>query len=86
MLKFYLTTVVIWMIIIECTTSIFKDAIRKKTGKDGTNKANIFKRFGTLFPLAAIPIVRLVVVIMIVYIATCSQEDFDKLMKNNNNT
>ena len=84
MLKFYLTTVVIWMIIIESVTSIFSDAIKKKSKKEETKKANIFKRLGALFTLAAIPFFRLFVVIVIVYIATCKQEDFDEIMKKAN--
>ena len=85
MLKFYLITVIIWMIIINCTVEIFKDAIKKKTGKADGEKANLFKRLRTLFVLSAVPIVRLIVVGVLIYIATCKQEDFDELMKKVNN-
>lgn len=88
MLKFYLTTVVIWMIIIYCTAAMFKSGIRKKISKDETKKTSLFEKLTILFPLAAVPIIRVFVVIIIIYIATCKQEDFDELMKRaeeNNN-
>ena len=84
MLKFYLTTVIIYMIIINCTTEIFKEAIKKKTGKTDGKKASLFKRLNTLFVLAAVPVIRLIVVIVLIYVATCKQEDFDNLMKKTN--
>lgn len=84
MLKFYLTTVIIYMIIISCTTEIFKEAIKKKIGKEDGKKASLFKRLSTLFVLSAVPIIRLIVVVVLIYIATCKQKDFDELMKKAN--
>lgn len=88
MLKFYLTTVVIWMIIIYCTAAMFENAIDKKLATLPTYKENkkssLFKKFRALFILAAIPIVRLIIVIVLIYIAACKQEDFDKLMESVN--
>lgn len=81
MLKFYLTTVVIWMIIIYCTAAIFQNGIAKKFKTNEEKKASLFKKLKGLFILAAIPIVRLLIVIVLIYIATCKQEDFDKLME-----
>lgn len=84
MLKFYLTTVVIWMIIIYCVVAIFQNGIAKKLKTNEEKKSGLFKKLKTLFVLAAIPIVRLFVVIVLIYIATCKQEDFDELMKRTN--
>lgn len=87
MLKFYLATVIIYMIIINCTIEIFKEAINKKIDKyrkKGVKKANLFKRLSVLFTLAAIPILRTFVVFILMYIATCKQEDYDDLMKKAN--
>lgn len=88
MFKFYLTTVVIWMIIIYCTAAIFENAINKKLATLPTYKENkkssLFKKFRALFILAAVPIIRLIIVIVLIYIATCKQEDFDKLMESAN--
>lgn len=85
MLKFYLTTVAIWMIVIYCIAAIFQSGIVKKLGEKEEKKASLFKRLKGLFILAAVPIVRLFVVILLIYIATCKQEDFDELMKKANN-
>lgn len=88
MFKFYLTTVVIWMIIIYCTAAIFENAINKKLATLPTYKENkkssLFKKIRALFILAAVPIIRLIIVIVLIYIATCKQEDFDKLMESAN--
>lgn len=81
MLEFYLASIIIWMIIIESIIVLFKDGIKKKTNSKETKKASIFKRLSYLFVLSAVPILRLGIVIIIIYIATCKQEDFDKLMK-----
>lgn len=85
MLKFYLTTVVIWMIIIRCTILMFKDGIKKKIGVDETKKASLFKRLSTLFIFAAVPFLRLIIEIMIIYMANCTQEDYDELVNKANN-
>jgi len=82
MLGFYLSTVIIWMIIIACLITIFKDGLNKKLVKK-EEKKSIFKTIGALFVLAAIPVFRLLVAIAIVYMATCSQEEFDELMGKN---
>lgn len=84
MLKFYLITVVIWMIIIYCTTAIFQNGIAKKLKTNEEKKSGLFKKLRGLFILAAIPIVRLLVVVVLIYIAACKQEDFDKLMESAN--
>lgn len=87
MLKLYLISVVIWMIIIGCTTSLFKEGIKKKLEKFELNKSkkSLFSGLKALFILAAVPIVRLIIAIMLIYIATCKQEDFDELMKKVDN-
>ena len=84
MLKFYLVTVIIWMIIIYCIVAMFQDSIVKKLGAREGKKDSLFKKLKALFVLAAVPIVRLLVVIGIIYIAICKQEDFDELMKKAN--
>lgn len=81
MFKFYLTTIIIWMIIIYCVIAIFQKGIVDKLKTNEDKKANFFKKFKTLFVFAAVPIIRLFVVILLIYIATCKQEDFDKLME-----
>lgn len=72
------------MIIIYCIVAMFQDSIVKKLGAREGKKDSLFKRLKALFVLAAVPIVRLLVVIGIIYIAICKQEDFDELMKKVN--
>lgn len=88
MLKFYLVTVIIWMIIISCTVEMFKEGIKKKRKNAGqqenTEKVSLFKRLSVLFTSAAVPIIRLLIVVIIIYIATCKQEDYDELIKKAN--
>lgn len=82
MLTFYLSTVVIWMIIIFCAIYICKDKIREKAiaiGIEG-KKSGFLSTLGFLFVLAAIPVFRLIILIAIIYMAGCSQEDFEELM------
>lgn len=82
MLGFYLSTVVIWMIIIWCLMMVFKDRLKKKLVKK-EEKKSVVKTLGALFILSAIPIFRLLIAIAIVYMATCSQEEFDEFMNKN---
>lgn len=84
MLKFYLTTVVIWMIIIQSTILMFKDVLKKRIGC-GKKKNGLIKRISNLFLLSAVPIFRLCIEIMIICFAICNQEDFDKMMEKYKN-
>ena len=84
MLKFYLTTVVIWMIIIYCTLFIFQDRLVKR----GVLKKNVEKKFLSsketlfvLFVLAAVPIIRLLVPVGFATLALCPQEMYDEIMR-----
>ena len=82
MLEFYLTTVVIWMIIIASLLLMFGDAIKKKQANE-LKKTNVIKKIASLFVMSAVPVLRLVVAATIFYMAVCSQEDFDRLMNKN---
>lgn len=84
MFKFYLTTVVIWMIIIYCIAKLFEKPIAQKMKANEEKKTSLFKELRATFIVAAIPIIRLFVAITLIYTATCTQEDFDKLMKRAN--
>lgn len=85
MLKFYLATVIAWMIILYCLVAIFQNGIIEKLGTDNGKKKSSFEKLKTLFVMSAVPVVRLLVAIMIVYIAACKKEDFDELMKKSKN-
>lgn len=81
MLEFYLSTVVIWMIIIFCLTFIFKESIKKNWYGQINKKKSIVSGFGALFAISAVPILRFLIVIMIVYMATHTKEEFEKFCK-----
>ena len=85
MIRFYLSTIIIWMIIIYCTASMLKDAIKKKINtNEPKKKMGLFKKLSLLFTLSAVPIIRVFVEIFIIYIALCKKEDFDELIKKAN--
>ena len=82
MIKFYLTTIIIWMIIIECTILLFNKELNKKLEKYNVPRENnLFRALKTLFVVSAVPFIRVFIEIVIVYMVVCNQEDFDKLME-----
>lgn len=84
MLKFYLTTVVIWMIIIRATAQIFEPAIREK-GWIKEDKSTKRGRFSILFTLAAVPIIRLFVCVIIVFMSSHTPEQLQEMREKNKN-
>lgn len=62
MLRIYLTSVLIYMIIIYCESKMFKDNIYKNGWLDNTEKKKNNK-LGALFCMSAIPIIRTIIVI-----------------------
>ena len=81
MLKIYLSSVIVFMIIIDCVFLFFNDEITKKLKlkKVNTEPSNLFTNIACLFVLSAIPIIRLFIVIFLVHIGICRQEEFDKI-------
>ena len=78
MLKFYLTTVVIWMIIIWATVQMFGSAIREK-GWIKEDKSTKKGRFSILFTLAAVPIIRLFVCLIIIFMSAYTPEQWQEM-------
>lgn len=78
MLRIYLTSVLIYMIIIYCTCAIFEGGIKAK-GWISEQKSK--GKWSTLFMLSAVPILRFFVVILIFYMSTHTKEEFDKWYK-----
>lgn len=76
MISTYLSSVIIYMIIIDCACCIFGNSA-KKNGWESTEKSNENK-WDVLFILSAVPIVRIAVVVIIFYMATHTKEEFDK--------
>jgi hypothetical protein len=83
MLKIYLSSVIIWMVVIYCMTSISKESIVKNGWINTENKQ---KRnwFAQLFILSAVPIFRLFIVIAILCMAICTKEQFEQWKKEQN--
>ncbi len=82
MLKFYLTTVVIWVIIINAMVQIFKEGIKEK-GWIKEDKSTKKGRFSILFTLAAVPIVRLFVCVIIVFMSSHTPEQLQEMREKN---
>lgn len=77
MLKFYLTTVVIWMIIIYATAKITAPVIKEKgwIKSDASTKKG---KLSTLFTLAAIPVIRLLVWVFLFVMCTYTHKEFEE--------
>jgi len=84
MLRFYFSTVIIYAICIWATVQIFgkqfKANMLKITGEE-LEKSNIGKYKG-LFILSAVPIVRLITILIIIWIALMNNETIEKIREN----
>lgn len=78
MLKIYLTSVIIYMIIIYCTCQIFKDAIRSK---GWINEKRNGSKLGILFTLSAVPVLRFFIILLVIYMSTHTKEEYEKWYK-----
>lgn len=77
MLKFYLTTVVIWMIIIYATAKMLGPAIKEK-GWIKSDTSTKRGKFSTLFILAAVPLIRLWVWIVMFVMSVYTYEQLEE--------
>lgn len=78
MLTFYLSTVVIWMIIIESIVFIYKKQIKKNGWITKKKKGNFIKEICTLFAIAAVPILRVVFAIIVIMMGNMTKEKFNE--------
>ena len=86
MLKFYLSSVLIWSIILICEMLVFKDAIYKNGWLDNmkTKEFSVLRFITTILSYiaaAAIPIFRFILAIIIFILAVVSQERFNELLE-----
>lgn len=79
MLKIYISSVIIWMIIIYCAAKIFGPQI-KNNGWTTTAKPTMGK-WTTLFVVSAIPLLRLLVLSVFVYMALYTKEQYETIKK-----
>lgn len=83
MIKIYLASVIIYMIIIYCTIFIFNDSMKDKGW--GTTAQRKVNRLTVLFCLSAVPILRVIVLASILYLATHTKEEVEKLLEEAKN-
>ena len=81
MFKFYIGTVICWMIIIWCSIKLCKDKI-VENGWLNTAKKLDMTPFGALFCISAIPFFRFLVFIVILYMVCVSKDKYDQDMRN----
>ena len=77
MLKFYITSVIIFAAIIYAMCVVFGDMVKAKGWSSG--KKVECNPLVLLFCLAAIPIIRLLFIFVILYMASHTPEDLEKL-------
>ena len=79
MLSFYLSTVIVWMIIFLCTLKLCSKTFLKRYDEyiniDKKHKHSGVKSFVDLFVISAVPIIRLLIMILVFYMTFCPEED-----------
>ena len=83
MLTFYLSTVVIWMIIFLSLMLILVERIDKNGWLTGDSNKGSVKDIVHLFLISTIPILRLVIVIIFITMASVNKEEFYEWIKTN---
>ena len=79
MIKLYLISIVVWMIMIYGTAYLFEDKIRENGWAD-TPKSKKNPYFMALLS-AAIPVIRVVYFLSVIMMVGMTKEQFDALMK-----
>ena len=77
MLKFYLTTVIVWMIIIYATAKLLGPTIKEK-GWIKSDTSTKRGKFSTLFILSAVPGLRAAVWIFLFVMCAYTHEQFEE--------
>lgn len=77
MFKFYIGTVICWMIIIWCSIRLCKDKIIENGWLNNARKLNMTP-FGVLFCISAIPFFRFLMFVVVIYMACVSKDDHEK--------
>lgn len=83
MLKFYITTVIVYMIVLYCECKVFKDSIIKNGW--GTEGKSNMSAFCALFCYSAIPLFRFILAVMIFIMAVYPKEKVNEWIKENQN-
>mgnify|MGYP007069322237 FL=1 len=89
MLSFYLSTVIIWMIIFWCVLKLYSKTFLKRYGEyiNIDKKHSKVKSFVSLFVMSAVPILRFLIMISFFYMTFCpeknSKDITERLKKEN---
>lgn len=83
MLSFYLSTVIIWMIVITCTIIIFGNIILERYGMLDSNMSN-FQSWIYLVVICCVPFLRVLFEAFVIIAATCSDDMYDDIVKKIN--
>ena len=78
MLGMYLSSVVVWMIIIYCECRLFAEAIKNNGWASSKSDVAKTNKLAVLFVLSAVPIIRFIVCVVIVFMFMYTKEDFEK--------
>lgn len=84
MLKIYLTSVLIFMIINLCVASIFRSALIKN-GWVVEPRNPWHKRIYNAFIISAVPIIRVFATVLLICMAGMKKEDFEKIVEEKEN-
>lgn len=79
MFKFYIGTVICWMIITQYSIRLCKDKIIENGWLGSAKKLNMTP-FSVLFCVSAIPFLRFLMFIVVIYMACVSKDDHEKSM------
>ena len=82
MLKTYLISVIIWMIIMYCVIKIFGPRVVENKWTE--NVTPTMGKFTSLFVMSAVPFFRCLFLFSFLYMASCTKDQFDKKYKTNN--
>ena len=82
MLKFYLTTVIIWMIIIYSMCILFEKQIKEKGWLKNVLATSKLKAFILLFCMSSIPVIRLFAAISIFMMACLTPEEVEEMKES----
>ena len=91
MLSFYLSTVIVWMIIFWCVLKLYSKTFLKRYGEyiNIDKKHSKVKSFVSLFVMSAVPILRFLIMISFFYMTFCSEKNSknitERLKKENEN-
>lgn len=84
MLTIYLMSVIIWIMVLKATESFGNGIMKNRTDVNYENyiKGTTIKAKMNFIVISFIPIIRLIVWGLLIFVAFASKEDLDKLLKN----